>query len=207
MNSGKYRELLHAYLASISFADAQIGRLIDTLDASGEADNTIIVLWSDHGWHFGEKKHLHKMTLWERSTRIPFILVDPRTTQPETRCEQPVGMVDLFPTLNELCELPNVEGLSGQSLKPLLKNPEQEWERPALITSNQGDHAIRSKRWRYIRYADGGEELYDHLNDPHEWNNVADNPSNRQIKSKLARWLPTTSAKPLGKNSKPQSAR
>ena len=207
MNSGKYRELLHAYLASISFADAQIGRLIDTLDASGEADNTIIVFWSDHGWHFGEKEHLHKMTLWERSTRIPFILVDPRTTRPETRCEQPVGMVDLFPTLNELCELPNVEGLSGQSLKPLLKNPEQEWERPALITSNQGDHAIRSKRWRYIRYADGGEELYDHQNDPHEWHNVADEPSNQQIKSKLARWLPTTSAKPLGKNSKPQSAR
>ena len=196
MKSGKYRELLQAYLASISFADAMIGRVLDALDESGHADNTVIVLWSDHGWHLGEKQHLHKFTRWERSTRIPFVVVAPDVTQPGSVCQQPVGMLDLFPTLNELCELPEVDGLSGQSIAALLTDPNRDWKRPALTSHGRGNHALRSQRWRYIRYADGGEELYDHANDPNEWTNLASRPEFAEIKTELVRWLPETDAKP-----------
>jgi arylsulfatase A-like enzyme len=197
MRTDKYRELLQAYLASITFADALIGRLLDALDASGAADHTIIVLWSDHGWHLGEKQHLHKFTLWERSTRIPLVLVAPGTTQPATRSPRPVGLIDLFPTLNELCALPPVEKLDGTSLVPLLRDPEADWNRPALTTHGQGNHTVRTERWRYIRYADGGEELYDHEADPHEWTNLANRSEFDDVKTQLAAELPKSDAETL----------
>ena len=141
--------------------------MLDALDASPSANNTIVVFWSDHGWHLGEKQHLHKFTLWERSTRIPLIIAATKTTQPNTRTARPVSAVDLFPTLNELCQLPSVPDLDGASLIALLKDPATPGTRPALTTHGQGNHALRTERWRYIRYADGGEELYDHHQDPH----------------------------------------
>ncbi|MCC6511403.1 MAG: sulfatase, partial [Pirellulaceae bacterium] len=190
MNSGKHRELVQAYLASISYADALIGQLLDALDASPAAKNTIVVLWSDHGWHLGEKQHLHKFTLWERSTRVPFIVVAPGVTSPASQSSRPVGLVDLFPTLVDLCQLPSVEGLDGTSLMPLLRNPTQPWHRPAVTTQGRGNHAVRSERYRYIRYADGGEELYDHQADPHEWHNLAKLPDMAAIKEDLAKFLP-----------------
>jgi len=199
LREGKYKELLQAYLASISFADAMVGRLIDAVEQGHHADNTVIVLWSDHGWHFGEKRHLHKFTLWERSTRIPFIIVAPGITETNTTCDQPVGMIDLFPTLNALCSLPSVPSLDGQNIEPLLRNPEQRWERPALTTHGQGNHAVRSRRWRYIRYADGGEELYDHSHDPNEWTNLASKPEFIEVKNYHAQWLPKTDAVPVRK--------
>ena len=202
VKSGKYRELVQAYLASISFADAMIGRLLDALDESGHADNTVIMLWSDHGWHLGEKQHLHKFTLWERSTRIPFVVVAPGVIQPGSVCQQPVGMLDLFPTLSEICELPEVDGLSGQSIVALLTDPNCAWDRPALTSHGRGNHALRSRRWRYIRYADGGEELYDHANDPNEWTNLASRSEFAEIKTELARWLPKTDAKPKRREKK-----
>jgi arylsulfatase A-like enzyme len=202
IKTGKYRELIHAYLASISFADAMVGRLLDALDDSGQAEDTIIVLWSDHGWHLGEKQHLHKFTLWERATRIPFVMVAPGVTSPSAVCKQPVGMLDLFPTLNDLCNLPEVDRLDGQSIAALLKDPNRIWERPALTSHGQGNHALRSQRWRFIRYADGGEELYDHANDPNEWTNLADRPESAGIKAELARWLPDKDAKPRKKKKK-----
>jgi arylsulfatase A-like enzyme len=197
MKSGKYRELLQAYLASISFGDALIGRLLDALDAGPVANNTIIVFWSDHGWHLGEKQHLHKFTLWERSTRIPFIVVAPGVTPPGVRNGKPVGAIDIFPTLNELCGLPAVAGLDGTSLVPLLRNPTLDWKRPAITTSGRGNHALRSERWRYIRYVNGDEELYDHANDPNEWTNLAEKPEFTQVKSELGKWLPKKDAAPL----------
>ncbi len=199
MKAGKYRELLQAYLASISFADAMVGKLLDALDENGHAEDTVIVLWSDHGWHLGEKQHLHKFTLWERSCRIPFVVVAPGITQPRTVCQQPVGMLDLFPTLNEVCDLPKLDGLSGQSIAALLKDPDHPWAHPALTSHGRGNHAIRSKRYRYIRYADGGEELYDHENDPNEWNNLAMRSEYAEIKSQLARWLPESDVPPKKK--------
>jgi arylsulfatase A-like enzyme len=202
MKEGRYRELVQAYLASITFGDALIGQLLDALDASPAAKNTIVVLWSDHGWHLGEKQHLHKFTLWERSTRVPFIIAAPGITAADTRTARPVGLIDLFPTLNELCTLPAISALDGISLVPLLKDPAQVWDKPALTTHGQGNHALRTERWRYIRYADGGEELYDHTNDPNEWHNLALKPEFESVKTELSKSLPMTDAAALGSKKK-----
>jgi arylsulfatase A-like enzyme len=187
----KWREAVQAYLASISYADALVGRLLDALDRSPRAENTIIVLWSDHGWHLGEKGHWHKMTLWERATRVPLIVVAPGVGRPGTRCSRPVSLVDLYPTLNELCGLPLREELDGTSLVPLLRDPSAPWNRPALITYRRGNHALRSDHWRYIRYANGDEELYDHRRDPNEWTNLAGRAEFAHVRRELTRWLPT----------------
>ena len=192
--SGQDRALLQAYLASITFADALIGRLLDALDSSPAARNTIIILWSDHGWHLGEKQHLHKFTLWERSTRVPYIIVAPGVTPANARCSRSVGLIDMFPTLIELCSLPTVDALDGVSLVPLLSEPDRTWDRPALTKHGRGNHSLRTERWRYIRYADGGEELYDHSTDPNEWHNLAGKPDFVPVKAKLARSLPMTDA-------------
>ena len=206
IQSGRYREFLQAYLASIAYADALIGRLIDALDAGPAAKNTLIVLWSDHGWHFGEKQHLHKFTLWERSTRVPFIIAAPGVTKSDTRTDRPVGLIDLFPTLNELCALPAIASLDGRSLVPLLKAPFLDWNQPALTTHGQGNHALRNRRWRYIRYADGGEELYDYESDPNEWTNLAMLPEFATVKTSLATSLPTTNAATLASKKKRKKA-
>lgn len=200
--SGKYRELVQAYLASITFADALIGHLLDALDDSPAAKNTIIVLWSDHGWHLGEKQHLHKFTLWERSTRVPFIVVAPGVPSTNLRCSRSVGLIDIFPTLNDLCKLPAVDALDGTSLVPLLREPDRTWGRPALTTHGRENHALRTERWRYIRYSDGGEELYDHTTDPNEWTNLAERPEFAGVKAELARSLPTMDAPAIRKKRK-----
>ena len=193
-HSGQYQRILQAYLASVTFCDAMVGRLLDALDAGPAAKNTIIVFWSDNGWHFGEKQHLHKMTLWARSTRLPLIIVAPGITREGTRTSRPVSFMDLFPTLNDLCGLPQPAGLEGTSLLPLLKDPGRAWNRPALVTYLRGNHAVCSERWRYIRYADGGEELYDHESDPNEWTNLAGRPELASVRAELATWLPATNA-------------
>jgi len=191
---GKWEEAVQAYLSSISFADAQLGRLLDALDSSPYSDNTVIVLWSDHGWHLGEKQHWHKSTLWERATRVPFVVVAPGVTTAGTKCSRPVSLIDIYPTLIELCGLTTKGELDGTSLAPLLKEPSATWNRPAVITRGRGNHAVRTDRWRYIRYRDGGEELYDHKNDTNEWTNLAQRPGLEGLKKKLARWLPTDDA-------------
>jgi arylsulfatase A-like enzyme len=187
---GRYRETVQAYLASISFADALVGNLIDALDSSPYSENTIVVLWSDHGWHLGEKGHWHKGTLWERCTRVPFIVVAPGTTKAGDRCARPVGLIDIFPTLIELCELDYVQNLDGQSLVSLLKNPDRVWDRPVLTTYLPGNYSLRSQNFRYIQYSDGGEELYDHRVDPNEWKNLASDPGYTEVKAALARQMP-----------------
>ncbi len=199
---GQYASMLQAYLAGISYADALIGQLLESLDAGPHADNTIVVLWSDHGWHLGEKQRLHKFTLWERSTHVPWIVSVPGLTRSGSRCQKPVGLIDLFPTMIELCHLSSVEGLEGQSLVPLICDPTIPWDRPALTTHGQGNHALRSERWRYIRYADGGEELYDHHEDPNEWRNLAQSVANASVKAELSRWLPPKDVPPLGRGSR-----
>ena len=149
---------------------------------------------------------MHKFTLWERSTRIPLIIAAPGLTQPDTRTARPVGTIDLFPTLNELCSLPAIARLDGTSLVPLLKNPSLEWSRPALTTHGQANHALRSERWRYIRYADGGEELYDHRTDPDEWHNLATQPEFETVKAELSKSLPKTDAPSRGSKKKREAA-
>jgi len=188
--TGKYRQAVQAYLASISFADALVGRLLDALERSDYARNTIVVLWSDHGWHLGEKGTWHKRTLWERATHVPFFIAAPEVTSPGSTCKRPVNLIDIYPTLVELCGLQAKPQLDGLSLVPLLKDPNTKWQRPSLTTHERGNHALRTQRWRYIRYRDGTEELYDRDNDTNEWTNLADKPQYAAVKEAMARWLP-----------------
>lgn len=191
VKAGKWRELVQAYLACISFADAQLGRMLDALEASPLRDNTIIVLWSDHGWHLGEKQHWHKFTLWEESTRSPLLWVAPGLTRPGSVCDRPVDFTHIYPTLCDLASLPRPAHVEGQSIRPLLADPAAAWVTPAVTTYKFGNHAVRSERWRYIRYEDGGEELYDHESDPLEWKNLAGDAAFASVKTEHARWLPT----------------
>lgn len=181
---------VQGYLASISFADAMVGRLIDALDASGRADNTIIVLWGDHGFHLGEKQRWRKMTLWEESTHVPLIIVAPGVTTPGSRSGEAVSLMDLYPTLTELAGLEVPSHVEARSLKPLLADPSATRDEPAVITYGFGNHAVRDERYRYVRYADGSEELYDHDADPNEWENLAGQRRYADLKAELAAWLP-----------------
>ena len=193
--NNQWRNLVRSYLACTSFVDAQIGRLLEGLDEAGLSDNTIVVLWGDHGWHLGEKGITGKNSLWERSTRVPLILAGPGVGR-GGRCDQPVELLDLYPTLIQLCGLSERTDLEGISLKPQLVDSASKRERPAITSHNQGNHAIRSEGWRYIRYADGSEELYDMLNDPKEWTNLADQSQYADIISSHRKWLPKRDAPP-----------
>jgi choline-sulfatase len=193
--SGQWRPLVRAYLASVSLMDAQIGRLLDALDRSDVADNTIVVVFSDHGWHLGEKGITGKNTLWERSTRVPLIFAGPGVAE-NAKCNRPAELLDLYPSLSELCGLKSLRGLEGQSLVPQLRDAAAPRDQPAITTHGPGNHAVRSERWRYIRYADGSEELYDMQSDPHEWTNLEDDPKLADKKRELAEWLPKRSAPP-----------
>ena len=186
----QWKHAVQGYLASITFADAQLGRLLDALDKSPAKDNTIIVLWGDHGWHLGEKEHWRKFALWEEAARVPMMIIAPGVTKAGSRCERPVNLIDIYPTLIELCGLDKRKELEGVSLMPLLKDVDANWDRPSLTTHGRNNHALRSERWRYIRYADGSEELYDHENDPQEWKNLAKDSQYAQVKADLAKWLP-----------------
>jgi arylsulfatase A-like enzyme len=196
VREGKWRDAVRAYLASISFADAMVGEIIRALESSPYAGNTVIVFWSDNGWHLGEKRHWHKSTLWERSTRVPLIFAGAGVQQVGRDRRQPVTLLDLYPTLIELCGLPRRDDLDGESLMPLLERADARRERPAVITYLPGNHSVRTERWRYTRYHDGGEELYDHETDPNEWRNLATEARHATLKQELARWMPATSAPP-----------
>ena len=170
-----------------------IGKIIDALDKSPNRDNTIIILWSDHGFHLGEKEHFEKFALWEKTNHIPFIIIAPGTTKPGTVIEKPIDMTTIYPTLSELCGLKVPKHTDGFSLVPLLKNPAVSIP-PALMTYMKGNHAIRSDRWRYIQYADGTEELYDHENDPNEWFNVAEKEENKIVIEDHKKYIPKNNA-------------
>jgi arylsulfatase A-like enzyme len=195
LETGNWRYAVQAYLASITFADAQVGRVLDALKASPYAGNTIVCLWGDHGWHLGEKHHWRKFSLWEEATRAPLIISAPGVTQPGSVCARPVDFLSIYPTLADLSGLPAREGLDGVSLMPLLKDPQAAWERPAITTHGRGNHGVRSERYRYIRYADGSEELYDHAADPAEWKNLAGDPRLAEVREELAAWLPKQEAR------------
>jgi len=170
---GHWKTAIQAYLATTTYADDCVGRVLEGLRESGYAQNTIVVLWSDHGWQFGEKGHWSKFTLWERSTRVNLIFAGPGI-ESGASTGAPVNLLDLYPTLAALVgvELPS-EQIEGRDLSPLLADPAREWPYPTLTTYGFQNHSVRDARWRYIRYADGSQELYDHANDPHEWNNLA----------------------------------
>jgi arylsulfatase A-like enzyme len=191
LKHNQWHRAVQSYLATISFVDKHVGRLLDALENSEHAGNTIVVLWGDHGWHLGEKQHWRKHALWEVTTRTTLIVSAPAGIQKNQLCKRPVSLIDLYPTLVELCGLPDRDGLDGQSIVPLLKDPKREWDRSVIMTFGYKNHAIQTERWRYIQYHDGGEELYDHDVDLNEWTNLAPISTYGPVISELRKSLPT----------------
>ena len=189
---------VHSYLACISYADAMIGRVLDALDASPYAEDTIVVLWSDHGYHFGEKGHFGKKELWERTSNIPFIWKGPGIAKGKAT-NRTASLIDMYPTFVEMCGLPQPsQKLDGTSLATTLKNPEKADERIAYLPYLEPNaYAIISEDWRYIKYANDTEELYAVKKDPDELNNLASNPEYSSIKKALKAQAPKTFATPL----------
>ena len=179
-----WRDIMHAYLASISFVDDKIGRVLHALEASPYADNTIVVLWSDHGYHLGEKNTFQKHSLWERSSHVPLVLAAPGV-EAGTRCDRVVSLLDLYPTLVEMAGLPANDRNEGRSLVPLLENPLKPWPYPAITGWKENSFAIQNERFRYLLYGDGSEELYDHANDLDEHHNLAGKPDYAAVKNEM----------------------
>ena len=191
---GKLKHIVQAYLAAISYADACVGEIMKGLNKSPYKKNTIVVLWGDHGWHLGEKLCYRKAKLWERATLTTLLIKAPDVSKAGGRCKRVVNLIDLYPTLIDLCGLPKKGGLEGRSLKPLLENPNTKWPYPSLTTMKFKRHTIRTEKWRYIRYNDGSEELYDHDKDPDEKINLARQPEYRKEIKQLSKYLPKTDA-------------
>lgn len=185
---GLWAAAVRGFLASISFVDSQVARLITALENSRHASNTVVVLWSDNGFHLGEKFHWHKATLWEPATRVPFLIRRP--TDVGARVQSVVSLIDLFPTLLDVCGIPKSMPLSGRSLLPLLDSVSTPWDHPALMSYTANHYAVRDTRWRYIRYSGGEEELYDHASDPSELRNVAADLSLADVKARLRSHIP-----------------
>ena len=195
VTENKWVDATQAYLASVSFADAMIGRLIQALFQGPLADNTVIVFWSDHGYHLGHKQHWEKRVLWEQATHVPLIVVDPRADDTHgTCCASPVSLLDVFPTLCDLCKLGVPDHLEGESLVPLIRQPDLVTGRAVVTTYQYNNHSIRSADWRYIRYDDGSEELYDHRTDPSELNNLAGSDDPHPARQSLMRFFPKNNA-------------
>jgi arylsulfatase A-like enzyme len=193
VQSGQWPGFVQAYLASTAFVDHCVGTVLAGLSNGPHMDHTLIVLWSDHGFHLGEKQHWAKRTLWEESTRVPLIFAGKRI-RASGSCQEPASLVDLYPTLIEYCELKTQTKLDGISLVPQLNDLSATRAQPVRISSFEGNHAIRSKHWRYIRYRDGSEELYDHRSDAKEHKNLSGNPDLKSIQDRLASYLPTEAA-------------
>jgi arylsulfatase A-like enzyme len=193
--ANQLNNLTRSYLACTSFVDSQVARLLEALENSGQAENTIIVLWSDHGFHLGEKEITGKNTLWEESTHVPLIFAGPGVTR-GANCKQPAELLDIYPTLIDLCGLPKNSNLEGHSLLPQLENAAAKREFPAITTHNHNNHSIRSERYRFIQYADGSEEFYDLEADPNEWTNLAGRSDVEKLMSEHRRFLPTENRLP-----------
>ncbi|WNJ19122.1 sulfatase-like hydrolase/transferase [Pontibacter sp. G13] len=174
--NARWKELVQAYLACISFADACVGELLTTLENSEYANNTIVVLMGDHGWHLGEKDAFRKSTLWKRATKTPLIIYDPSNNGGS--CSRAVSLQDVYPTLVDICNLPNPSHtVRGRSLYPLIQNPNTAWAGAALTQNGSASYALSGDDYRYIKYSNGSEEFYDLAADPNEWTNVVNNGS------------------------------
>jgi arylsulfatase A-like enzyme len=191
----QWRKAVKSYLASTTFADAQAGRVLKALRQSQYAKNTIVVLLSDHGFALGEKRRWAKRSLWERSTQVPLIVAGAGLPQGQ-RCHQPVGLIDIFPTLQQLCDLPNNPKLAGTSFLPQLQDPQTPRE-PTFTTFWVDNHAVRSRNWRLIQYASGDMELYNHQRDPNEWHNRLHKQSAPSVVETLKTHLPPDDASPI----------
>jgi len=200
----RLRGLTQAYLVCTKAMDNCLSKVIDALDASEMAERTWIVVLSDHGWRLGAKDHVAKQTLWERSTHVPLIIVPPQRMKDMprgVRCDRPDELIAIYPTLLAATGVEREasdEHLDGVSLIPWVKGPTAPRERPALTTLYGGNHSVCDQKYRYTRYADGSEELYDRADDPHEFENlipkVDQNPKWRAAVGRLSAWIPEKEA-------------
>ena len=184
---------MQAYLATVTFVDDCIGVLLDGLADSPYADNTIVMLWGDHGWFLGEKMRYGKTQLWQESCRVPLMVKVPGVTPKNRQCDGVVNLIDMYPTLIELCGLPENPVLDGRSFAPLLGNPDMPWNHPTLTNGCSRDfYRVYDGRYSYISHRQRGvEELYDHTRDPMEWTNLAPGHEYASVKSRLKAYLPT----------------
>jgi arylsulfatase A-like enzyme len=200
LESGRWKNAVQGYLAAITFCDTQIGRLLDAFEKSPYSHNTIVVLWSDHGWHHGEKSHWRKFAMWEEANRAPLIWRVPGLTKAGTKIDTPIDLTHIYPTL---CDLTGIskpkQELSGKSIRPFLEGNTDQTESVAIMTYGYKNHAVRTNKWRYIRYENDGEELYDETKDPLEWTNLASQQEFAQIKTDLIQFLPQTNKPPQSK--------
>lgn len=192
---GEWEHAVSSYLAAISYVDELVGDMMKALKNSEFADNTLVVLWSDHGWHLGEKQHWGKATGWLRSTRVPLLIIPPKNAtlpgfEPNRTSEKLVNLIDLAPTIADIAKVPKREVWEGNSLLPLLKNPEEEWQPHTHTTFGLGNHTVSTDRWQYIHYFDGTSELYDIQRDPNEFVNLAQDIKYKRIKTELHQYLP-----------------
>lgn len=187
---GLWKSAVQAYLASSMFVDDCVGNIIDALERSRFKDNTIVVLWGDHGWSLGEKKHWHKFALWENTTRTPLIISLPGENKTTFRYADPVSLLDIYPTLIDLCDLKGCQKGEGDSLATILHEPASSRKVPAISVNGPGNFSVRFEKWHFIQYRDGSIELYDISTDPHEWFNIASD--NKGIVRRLAEFIPTT---------------
>jgi arylsulfatase A-like enzyme len=195
--AGLWKNAVQGYLASINFADNLIGQLLRTLEDSDYAANTIVVIYSDHGWQLGEKQHWRKFALWENVIKTVLMIKVPQGAMglPSgsangTICYRNVSLVDIFPTLTELCGLAKKEGVTGRDLTPLLQNTSAEWDYPVITTLGDNHYSVRKGDWHYISYDGKEEELYDLRKDPEEWTNLAGYASFENVKQQLRELIP-----------------
>lgn len=197
VEAGKWKEAVQGYLASIAFADEMVGRLLDNLAKSKYADNTIVVIWSDHGWQLGEKMHWRKFALWENVIRTVLMIKVPEKIEQmpggaskNKTTDNLTSLMDIYPTLVDLCGLPPRSKMDGTSLKPILENPDQKVLRPVITTYDYGSYSIRYDDWHYIKYIDDSEELYNLTRDPEEWDNLAVTGGYDSVRKYLAGFIP-----------------
>jgi len=196
-----FKGAVRAYLAASSYADDCVGHVLDALEKSPARDNTIVVIWGDHGWHLGEKLRFRKSTLWAESTRLPLTIRVPGMSSRQD-CSRLVNLIDLYPTLIDLCGLPVKPEIDGRSITPLLRDPKTPWPYPSITVNGAGNASVRDERWYYIRYRDGVEELYDMEKDPMQWTNLAakKDPEVRSQLERLATSFPAVFAPDLPSN-------
>lgn len=193
VDAGFWKRSLQAYYASVTYVDEQVGRVLDALEKSPDRDRTIVVFFGDNGYHIGEKDHWTKFALWEKACHVPFSIFVPGF--PNQKVATPVSLIDLYPTLNDLCKLKAPgHALDGIDLTPVLEGRSLERGAPVISTYGRGSHSLRDERYRYIRYRNGDEELYDLDMDPYEWTNLASDPELSGVKQGFQKWLPTENA-------------
>ncbi len=195
IKENKWKPMVQAYLASMAFMDHQLGKVLDALKNSPYADNTVVVLWSDHGYHLGEKNRTCKHSLWNRSTHVPLIFAG-KSINASTSCNTQVGLIDVYPTLLDYCGLPKNNKNQGNNLMPLVREPNRNWDKPVLTSYGYKNISIYKQPYHYIQYADGSGELYDMKNDPNEWDNLAELSDFSQVKKDMQKLLPSSHAEP-----------